>query len=242
MLAERIVDLPLQRFGTGPAEQRQLICEEETHPAIAGSDRPSPNPHQVTADHQSVEVLWAIVEPCERVGLECRSGYGGTLKLADDVGQSGAVGGGCAHAVPGWEEPPQRIGRHRLDLLTEDGERASLEPSQHLHVHPFHPVATGAERPTHHATLGLEALEGSSGHRRRQPEGDCSGGIGERSMGPGKTANDVAHRIGHRLEEGEGDAGRGLDTERLRAGGRCPRWRPKWPHQRPVPEWRASPR
>ena len=140
----------------------------------------------------------------------------------------------------GRQEPGQLDGGDRLDLGPQRGQRAAPQHAQHLGVavvEAVRPAAVlgGQQLALDDAAGGDQPAQGVEGDGRAEPHHAATVGGGERPVGAGVAGDEVAERVGHRLEEGLRDPDRQRAARGRRAAGRRPRSRPTAPRPRPAP-------
>ena len=137
----------------------------------------------------------------------------------------------AADALPGRQEAGEVDGRHRLDLGAQRRERPAAQRAQHLgvaEVAAVHPAAglDRAQLALDHPPGADEPAQGIGDDRRAEPEprGDVVGGEG--AVGAGVAGDQVAQRVGDRLEEDLGHAHRQRGTQRVAESARVLDGRP----------------
>ena len=117
--------------------------------------------------------------------------------------------GAAADALPGGQEPGQRLGLDRLDLAAQRGERAPPQLAEHLVVAPLTLDAVGPELAPHDAAVDLEALErladpGLGRRRGRRRPGAARNGPWVRAKRATRSTQRVVDRVGERGGQAEG--------------------------------------
>src|SRR5690606_18488496 len=96
----------------------------------------------------------------QHLRLEHRGGDRHTLQLLDRRKQRLPAGRRVvAHAVPRGQELAERLRRYRLDLATERGQRAALDPTENLGACPLCSVTARVERTAEYRAGGGEPLQ-----------------------------------------------------------------------------------
>ena len=188
-------------------QERCFLGEREHEPSVVVPERAGAGPHQLPGGSELVEEHRCVARKARRedLRLQCRRGQRHTLELLDHAQER--IEGGTARrrpakALPCEPEARELLGRHRLDLPPERGERAAPQPSQDLDVDPLAPAATGPELAVDDAAVHLERAQGVLHDGHAEPEPSRRVGREKRPMGPREAGQQVGHRLRDRLEEG----------------------------------------
>lgn len=115
--------------------------------------------------------------------------------------------------LPRRQEPAEGGGPDGFDLLSCRSERPSAQPPQYLGVAPLRARRAGAELSCADPFLGSQPMQHVLHHRGAESESGRRLRRGERAVGAGVPADQIAQRIGHRLDERRRHADRQRDPE-----------------------------
>jgi hypothetical protein len=179
--------------------------------------RPSRSPSGSTPVHvtspapSSVSSMSGVYEAQARrqdFTLEQRGHDRDALQLLDHVEQPVEAGARPRQAVPRHQEAAEGRGIHRLDLLSQLRERSLPHVAQHFGVAPFAAAAPRPELAIGHAAGGAQAHQRRIDHGAAQAQARAQIAAGKWPVRARIPAHEVADRIGDRLEQRLGQAGR----------------------------------
>ena len=151
--ADRVVHGPVGRLGQHHRRREQLdaVAEEEAHPAVVGAERARAGPHQLAGRAELVEHRGPVALDArgQHVALEHRHRDRDALELLDRLDERVGAAPAAADALPRGEEPHERGGVDRLDLVAQRGERAAPQRAEHARVAPLALAAAGPELAVH---------------------------------------------------------------------------------------------
>ena len=193
--------------------QRRLLGQVERHPSVGPGQRRMTGPQHLAGAGELVEEGGLVVAHPRRQheGLERGRRHRAPGELVDDrehaVDPAGTTAGG-GDVLPGTEEPGERLGLDRLDLLAQPGQGPAPQLAQHLGVAPLRARPGRAELTVEHPPLRGQPLQGvaDDGRAEAQPAGHLVGG--ERAVGAGVAGDQVGQGVRDRLAEDVGGAGR----------------------------------
>ncbi len=256
--ADPLVDLgrrTLHAVGQPDRPQELAARSIEHHPAVVAPEAPAPHPGDLAHRAQLVQQPRLVARDARRehVTLEDRRRDRQARQLVDDLGQAlqgvrsaqrhrrrGAGGRRPGDALPGRQEPGQRHGIDRLDLLAQLRERPPPEQAQDLLIAVLALRAARPELAREEAARGDQAMERVLDHARR--EAPAPGGLGaeERAVGPRVPGEQPVERGDRRAEERLRDARAARPPRRRRGSGRRPPSRSSAPRRRSAPGPRAA--
>ena len=203
-------------------KQTNLIAVDESDAAVGRAEGSRPDPHDLAAGAQLVEITAAVaVDPGrEHVALDHRSGECGPLHLGDRLGDRVDPTSTRPNALPGGEKASKCVAFDGLDLAPKRGQRATPKLAQDLVVAKLPLGATGPELTPQQIASGDEAIQRTrdAGLRDSEPPGDVT--PVERAVGPGVTTTEIAERIVDRLGEHRRQTDRERHPHRIAKAGR----------------------
>ena len=210
-------------------QQRRGHRGREHEPAVAAGQAARARPDHLAGRGELVQQRGGVAgHPAgQDQGFQCRGRDRGPGQLLDHVIDLIGPGGPAAAAVaaglgsdlpgmlPGGQERGERTGQRRLDLLAQPGQAAPAQQPEHTGLAPLGSPAARTELALSDRALRGQPVQRACHHRDAQTVslGECRGG--ERAVRSGVPQYQVADRIGHRLGEGLGHAGRQGDAERV---------------------------
>ncbi|GIU89959.1 MAG: hypothetical protein KatS3mg010_1058 [Acidimicrobiia bacterium] len=213
---------PLVGRGHRGGQQAHRVAEVQADPPVVRAERARAHPDELAGGAQLVEHRRSVPLDArgQHVTLEHRRGDGDALELLDRVDERVESAPGRADALPRGQEPRERGRVDRLDLVAHRRERPAAQCAQHVHVAPLALHPAGPELAEHDAALALESsqrLVRSLG-RDAEPPGQLVGR--ERPVRAGEARGEVVERTLDGIGEGDRQAGRDREPQRVpQAGG-----------------------
>ena len=228
--AKVVANLRLQPPCGGISGLRQqplhVVAEVERHPAVAGAERATPDPHHLAGPQQVVEDGRAVAVHAlgQHVALEHGGGQRQSLEVPHHSKRAVGTAVGGSDPLPVGQKPRECFLWDRLRLPSQRGERATAQRLEDLRMTVFTRSA-GSELTADQNPIALQRVQPAG----RGPGSDAPAGGevlgGERNMRPGVAADQLAQRVGAGLQKRLREAGRKSDAERVAVPGRRPRRR-----------------
>ena len=125
--ADRLVGRITRRVVDVRDQEADLVSVDETDAAIGCAEGTGPDPHDLAARAQLIEVAAAIaVDPCgQHIALDHRSRNRRSLHLGNRFSYGIDAPTPRADPLPGRQEPSERVTLDRLDLTSKRRQRAA---------------------------------------------------------------------------------------------------------------------
>ena len=142
-------------------EQGESVAGIESDSPIPGAKRTLAHPNEVPGQNQRVDAISGIGHSrCQRIAFENRGRDNGAGQPAHGVCKGVAASRRVrGDSLPGQAKSSQRRWLDRFDLIAQNGQRPSLESTEHRVVNPFPTLAAGSKGPFVDSTRMLEILE-----------------------------------------------------------------------------------
>ncbi len=221
--ADRLVQMAVSAIGLLPAgcQQRDLVGEAQAHPPITLADRSGTEPDHLAARAQLVERRRpeSVDAGRKQIALDRRRHQRSARQHPDGVDQCFGTAARGGDAVPGRQEPRQRLGFDRLDLAAQRGQRAPSQLAQHVGVAPLALHTVGAELAPHQALVVGQRLDRTldAFERGTEPTRHVVGE--ERPVRASEAGDELFERAWHRIGEGRRETDRQRAAERVAVAG-----------------------